>query len=97
MALSGDMVVITQTGSGKTIVFALPAILHINAYMNCLVIQAISFVLPQPSFVGSVMALSILYLLQLVNLLCKFSRSVLSLALTHAFATLPSVVGHPNL
>lgn len=32
MALSGrDMVGIAQTGSGKTIAFALPAVLHINA------------------------------------------------------------------
>ncbi len=33
MALSGrDVVAIAQTGSGKTISFALPAMLHINAY-----------------------------------------------------------------
>lgn len=33
MALSGrDCVCIAQTGSGKTISFALPAMLHINAY-----------------------------------------------------------------
>jgi len=32
MALSGrDLVAIAQTGSGKTISFALPAMLHINA------------------------------------------------------------------
>lgn len=32
MALTGrDMVAIAQTGSGKTISFALPAMLHINA------------------------------------------------------------------
>lgn len=35
MALSGrDMVAIAQTGSGKTISFALPAMLHINAYVS---------------------------------------------------------------
>jgi ATP-dependent RNA helicase DDX5/DBP2 len=34
MALSGrDVVAIAQTGSGKTISFALPAMLHINAYV----------------------------------------------------------------
>jgi ATP-dependent RNA helicase DDX5/DBP2 len=34
MALSGrDVVAIAQTGSGKTISFALPAMLHINAYI----------------------------------------------------------------
>lgn len=34
MALSGrDVVAISQTGSGKTISFALPAMLHINAYV----------------------------------------------------------------
>ena len=39
MALSGhDVVAIAQTGSGKTISFALPAMLHINA-------SAISFVM----------------------------------------------------
>jgi ATP-dependent RNA helicase DDX5/DBP2 len=33
MALSGrDVVAIAQTGSGKTIAFAIPAMLHINAY-----------------------------------------------------------------
>jgi len=36
MALSGrDLVAIAQTGSGKTISFALPAMLHINAYVAC--------------------------------------------------------------
>jgi ATP-dependent RNA helicase DDX5/DBP2 len=35
MALSGrDVVAIAQTGSGKTISFALPAMLHINAYVH---------------------------------------------------------------
>jgi len=35
MALSGrDVVAIAQTGSGKTISFALPAMLHINAYAS---------------------------------------------------------------
>ena len=34
MALSGrDVVAIAQTGSGKTISFALPTMLHINAYV----------------------------------------------------------------
>jgi ATP-dependent RNA helicase DDX5/DBP2 len=34
MALSGrDVVAIAQTGSGKTVSFALPAMLHINAYV----------------------------------------------------------------
>lgn len=34
MALTGrDVVAIAQTGSGKTISFALPAMLHINAYV----------------------------------------------------------------
>jgi ATP-dependent RNA helicase DDX5/DBP2 len=34
MALSGrDVVAIAQTGSGKTIAFALPAMLHINAFV----------------------------------------------------------------
>lgn len=40
MALSGrDLVAIAQTGSGKTISFALPAMLHINAsvFLPCLV------------------------------------------------------------
>jgi ATP-dependent RNA helicase DDX5/DBP2 len=37
MALSGrDLVAIAQTGSGKTIAFALPAMLHINAYIPLL-------------------------------------------------------------
>ena len=35
MALSGrDLVAIAQTGSGKTISFALPAMLHINACVS---------------------------------------------------------------
>jgi superfamily II DNA/RNA helicase len=35
MALSGrDVVAIAQTGSGKTIAFALPAMLHINAFVT---------------------------------------------------------------
>jgi hypothetical protein len=102
MALSGrNMVAIAQTGSGKAIVFALPAMLHINAYVNCVVVQAISlhfFRAPPAKLCWCrVMALSLLYLLRLANLPCKFSRSALSLALTRAFATLPSVVGHPNL
>ena len=34
MALSGwDLVAIAQTGSGKAIAFALPVMLHINAYV----------------------------------------------------------------
>lgn len=34
MALSGrDVIAIAQTGSGKTISFALPAMLHINAFV----------------------------------------------------------------
>lgn len=34
MALSGrDVVAISATGSGKTIAFSLPAMIHINAYV----------------------------------------------------------------
>ena len=41
MALSGrDVVAIAQTGSGKTISFALPAMLHINAYVLLFPIHA---------------------------------------------------------
>jgi ATP-dependent RNA helicase DDX5/DBP2 len=39
MALSGrDVVAIAQTGSGKTLAFALPAMLHINAFVCYLMI-----------------------------------------------------------
>jgi superfamily II DNA/RNA helicase len=70
MALSGrDMVAIAQTGSGEAIAFALPVMLHINVYMNCLVIQAISlhFLCAPPAKLcwRRVMALSLLYLFQL--------------------------------
>lgn len=45
MALSGrDVVAIAQTGSGKTISFALPAMLHINAY----VLHSLMYVLDSP-------------------------------------------------
>ena len=41
MALSGrDVVAISQTGSGKTIAFALPAMLHINAYVATAVLAS---------------------------------------------------------
>ena len=43
MALSGrDVVAIAQTGSGKTISFALPAMLHINAWVHLFLIHALS-------------------------------------------------------
>ena len=52
MALSGrDVVAIAQTGSGKTISFALPAMLHINAYILSIVsinTKFIVFVFSQP-------------------------------------------------
>jgi ATP-dependent RNA helicase DDX5/DBP2 len=36
MALSGrDLVGVSATGSGKTIAFALPAMIHINASVTC--------------------------------------------------------------
>ena len=49
MALSGrDVVAIAQTGSGKTIAFALPAMLHINAYVDIPELSAFTYPCSQP-------------------------------------------------
>ena len=50
MALSGhDVVAIAQTGSGKTIYFALPAMLHINAYVQRTTFFAEALTVLQPA------------------------------------------------
>lgn len=51
MALSGrDVVAIAQTGSGKTLAFALPAMLHINAYVPHLAVSRAVADTSQPTF-----------------------------------------------
>ena len=77
MALTGrDVVAIAQTGSGKTISFALPAMLHINAYVPSLCCYCNPnnhypdnhCLLPETGQLHS-------YLLQLVSWQCKFSKN----------------------
>jgi len=82
MALSGrDVVAIAQTGSGKTISFALPAMLHINAYVAffvhaCHVVHV--FVLANPCSPQEMDPL-LLFLPQHESWQFRSSKSVLSL------------------
>lgn len=86
MALSGrDVVAIAQTGSGKTISFALPAMLHINAYASfffdvCHVIHyiLIYLFLANPCSLQG-MDLSLLFSPQHESWQFRSSKSVLSL------------------
>ena len=49
MVLSGrDVVAIAQTGSGKTFTFALPAMLHINAYVHIPELSTFTYPHSQP-------------------------------------------------
>jgi hypothetical protein len=78
MALSGrDVVAIAQTGSGKTISFALPAMLHINAQVSSVVgLVKTDDILTGSLFWPLVMDLSLWYLSRRGNLLCKFNKNV---------------------
>lgn len=84
MALSGrDVVAIAQTGSGKTISFALPAMLHINAYvgLDYMFSQAHVFLVNPSYHLAMVLLPSFWH--QPVSLLCRSSRNARNLGMTY--------------
>src|SRR6267154_4228452 len=89
MALSGrDVVAIAQTGSGKTISFALPAMLHINAYV-CICSSDLSTHQELVNlYLRQAMVRLHLSLHPHVSLLYKYSRSAQSLGMFASTYTL---------
>lgn len=82
MALSGrDVVAIAQTGSGKTISFALPAMLHINAYVRVILVFFCNPNIPYPDnhCLLPVTGQLHLCLLQLASWRCKFNKNARNL------------------
>lgn len=80
MALSGrDVVAIAQTGSGKTISFALPAMLHINAYVARMPRDSLLTLLLVSLCSSPAMVQLFWCLHQHVSSLSKFSKSAPSL------------------